>query len=160
MAKRPPPPLVMPVGLDPIGYLIGLADSMRLARAAKPVPSRRDKACLYIPAPDRLEGHHPMSRILGRTLALEVCEEMGGTHWWPPSGESIEAAILARQALDLCELGLSWSEIGERCGSTGRWVGKILRAHELWQETGDLEVVQAGSRLTPSFLSIMLNRGW
>ncbi|MCL7939162.1 hypothetical protein M8009_02425 [Halomonas sp. ATCH28] len=160
MSKRQPPPLILPKSLDPIGYIIGLSAALKLARAAKPHPCRPDKASLYIPAPDRLEASHPLSRILGRPLALEVCEEMGGSHWWPPSGEHIEAAILARQVLDLVEVGLNQEEIAERCGSTAKWAGNVLTAYELWQETGDLEAVRLGAKVTYSFASLLLNRSW
>lgn len=160
MFKRPPPPLIFPKTLDPIGYIIGLSNAMKLARHAAPHPSRPGKVSLYVPTPENLEVGNPISRVLGQELAVEVCEALGGTHWWPPSGEHIEAAILARQVLDLAEVGLGREEIAQRCGTSDKWASCVLAAYELWQETGDLEVVRLGAKVSPVFTSLMLNRGW
>lgn len=163
MPKRPPPPLILPNSLDPIAYIIGLDRAMRLARRVprrSPRPGAGSVASLYIPRPDHLADEHPLVLELGTGLALAVCEELGGEHWWPPSGAFIEGAILARQVLDLAEIGITSSEAAERCGTSEKWASNILKAHEAWQATGDLDAVRRASSLRPGFFSLMMNRGW
>lgn len=160
MPRRSPPPLILPKTLNPIAYVIGLDRAMALARLAPPCPSRPDKACLYIPRPGRLDDEHLLTRTVGRELALAVCREMGGEAWWPPSGDFLERAIWARLVLDLGDLGYERDEIAERVGLSITSVKGILLAYQTWQDTGDLDAVRAATKMTPTYLSIMLNRGW
>lgn len=156
MPTRPPPPLILPKTLDPIAYIVGLDNAMRLARAVGPHPGSRPS--LYIPR--QAEESHFLTRILGAESASRLCQEMGGAHWYPPQGEGIESAVLARQVLDLLELGYDSMAIADRTGTDQRWVNYIRKAYQAWEETGDLEEACRRGKMSKVYLSLMLNRGW
>nr|WP_163500825.1 hypothetical protein [Halomonas socia] len=61
--------------------------------------------------------------------------------------------------MDLAEIGITSSEAAERCGTSEKWASNILKAHEAWQATGDLDAVRRASSLRPGFFSLMMNRG-